>query len=147
MDTHDLARALVAASPSVCLATLDAEGFPVTRAMLNLRHPGQFPGLAAFFAGRDVLECFFTTNTSSAKIAQLAADNRASAYYSVPAEWRGLCVRGRLELVTDDATKRALWQAGWEMYYPGGVADPDYAVLRLAGDSAKGYHQLSKYEI
>lgn len=49
---------------------------------------------------------------------------------------------GEVEIVASREIKESLWQEGWEMYYPGGVSDPDYAILCLRPVCAKYYHQL-----
>ena len=50
---------------------------------------------------------------------------------------------GEMEIVTEGVEKEKVWQKGWEMYYPGGVHDPDHTVLRLRPKTAKYYHALS----
>ncbi len=147
MDAHtaeDLTRELMASSATAYLTTLDEQGFPQTRAMLNLRNGTQFPGLISFH-GKKGCEVYFTTNTSSIKIGRIKENNKASVYFCVPEEWRGICLAGVIELVTDHAVKKELWQKGWDMYYPGGIADPDYAVLRLKPVQATGYRQMEKF--
>ncbi len=38
---------------------------------------------------------------------------------------------GRMEVLTDRKSREMIWLEGDTMYYPGGVTDPDYCVLRL----------------
>ncbi|KUK27322.1 MAG: Uncharacterized protein XD60_0564 [Acetothermia bacterium 64_32] len=33
---------------------------------------------------------------------------------------------GEVEIVADPGIRNALWNAGWERYYPAGPDDPDY---------------------
>ncbi|MHB0876788.1 MAG: pyridoxamine 5'-phosphate oxidase family protein [Anaerolineae bacterium] len=130
------------------LATIDGEGYPHTRGMLNLWRAEQFPGLAAFFSGHhDDLAVYFTTNTSSAKVPQIRANGRVSVYYCLPGTYYGVTLLGVAEVVDDAAEKELLWQPGWEMYYPGGVTDPDYAVVRLRPAKARLYHGLRVVEV
>lgn len=125
------------------VTTLDVDGRPQSRAMFNLRNRAQFAGLAPFFtASAGGFETWFTTNTSSPKMRDLAGDGRASAYYCRPGDWRGLMLGGTMEVVEDPVAKAALWQEGWELYYPGGPQDPDFSVLRLRPTQVKYYHQL-----
>jgi general stress protein 26 len=56
-------------------------------------------------------------------------------------------VAGRLEIITDEALKIAIWQDAWTMYYPEGPEDPDYAVLSLVPAFIQGYHQFEQYRI
>ncbi len=130
------------------LTTIDANGYPETRAMLNLRNGSKYPRLKGFFGDHeDDLPVYYTTNASSPKVTRLRENPKACSYYSRPDEWRGLMVAGRLEIVRDDEIKTAIWQDAWTMYYPGGMGDPDYAVLRLLPEFIQGYHQFEQYHI
>jgi len=115
--------------------------------MLNLRRPGDYSGLVSRFREHEKdLMIFFTTNTSSEKVRQIMKNPLVSAYFCRSREWRGVNLSGRIELVEDPAVKLAFWQEGWSMYYPGGVEDPDYALLRLSPSLVTGYHKMERYE-
>jgi general stress protein 26 len=139
-------KKLIETSDAVYLTTMGENGFPETRAMLNLRNREQYPSLVTFFesVGGDFL-VYFTTNASSSKVTQIKKNPIVSAYYCRPKDWRGLMLNGSIEIVDDAAIKRALWQDSWTMYYPGdfGPSNPDYAVLRLRPRKMKGYQNLS----
>lgn len=142
-----LAVELMESVEAAFLTTIDGDGFPQTRAMLNLRNARNYPELIGLFSGhRDDFTVFFTTNTSSLKVAQIRANPAVSVYYCCPAEWRGLMLGGRIEIITAPDQKKALWQEGWEMYYPAGPDDPDYAILWLRPMVAKYYHQLNCFQ-
>jgi len=85
---------------------------------------------------------YFTTNTSSLKVAQLREAPKAVAYFCLPKEWCGLQVGGLLTLVEKREVEDAFWQENWEMYYPGGRDGGDYAILRLTPMFAEFYHQM-----
>ena len=134
---------LLETAEAAIVTTIDSEGFPQTRAMFNLRRAEQFTGLATLFKKhQDDFLVYFTTNTSSPKIAQIKTNPKVSVYYHKPSEFRGLMLSGEMEIVTDKTEKERVWQKGWEMYYPAGVHDPDHTVLRLLPMAAKYYHQL-----
>lgn len=142
-DLPALARQLMRIAEAVVLTTIDASGRPQTRAMLNLCNATVYPGLRSLMDEEGAgYGTWFTTNTSSRKMADLRANTAVSAYYCRPAEWRGLMLGGDMEIIDDPALKRRLWQPGWELYYPLGADDPDYAVLRLRPTLVKAYHQL-----
>jgi general stress protein 26 len=150
MDALSRSRAveLMEGSEAAYLATIGADGYPSIRAMLNLRNPNMYPRLAGIFKGhREDLLVYFTTNTSSGKVAQVMANPRVSVYYCIPGDWRGLMLVGDMEVVADAGVKHSLWQEEWSMYYPGGPGDPDYAILRLLPRLGKGYHQMSFYTL
>lgn len=135
---------LLETAETAIVTSIDAEGFPQTRAMFNLRRKEQFPGLAGLCKDQlNIFTVYFTTNTSSPKIAQIRSKPKVSVYYCKPGEFRGLMLSGEMESVTDGVEKEKVWQKGWEMYYPGGVHDPDHTVLRLRPKTAKYYHALS----
>ena len=146
MDNQEAARwslDLLETAEAAILTTIDEGGFPQTRAMFNLRRKEQFPGLTSVFKEHqsDYL-VYFTTNTSSPKVALIRKNPRISVYYYLPAEFRGLMLGGIAEIVTDRKEKEAVWQPGWERYYPKGVHDPDHTVLRILPVQVKYYHQL-----
>jgi len=129
-------------------STVDGNGFPFVRCMFNLRCAARFPGLVELFRGHDEdLAVYLGTNTSSAKVRQLRADNRAAVYYCEPERFRGLMLQGVVTAVEDEAFKKALWQPGWEMYYPQGPTDPDFTVLRLSPVRARGWWEGGPFDI
>ncbi|MBI5526549.1 MAG: pyridoxamine 5'-phosphate oxidase family protein [Deltaproteobacteria bacterium] len=143
-EANDRALDLLGRADAAYATTLDQRGRPQTRAMFNLRNKVQFPGLSGFFAthsGRFAV--FFTTNTSSPKVAELRSNPAVSVYYCAPKEFLGLMLGGDMEIVDDGATRNAIWQPEWSMYYPGGPDDPDHTVLRLIPSEAKLYCQFN----
>ncbi len=143
-EAKRLSLELMESAEAACLTTIDDHGFPQTRAMFNLRNQKQFPGLSRLLdAHRDDFLVYLTTNTSLPKVDQIRRNPKVSVYYYQPSNFRGLMLGGEIEIVTDPAVKEALWQEGWERYYPAGVTDPDYTVLRLRPIFAKYYQRLN----
>ena len=54
-------------------------------------------------------------------------------------DFRGAMLRGTMEVLTDSASKEMIWQEGDTMYYPEGVTDPDYCVLKFTATSGRFY--------
>lgn len=139
-----LGTRLMEEAEMACLTTVNEEGYPQSRAMLNLRNLKNYPDLKDFFvANGGDFTTYFTTNTSSKKLEQLLKNPKVSVYYCHPGSWRGLTLVGDIEVVNEIEIKKALWQPDWTMYYPGGAEDPDHTVLRLKPRSAAYYAQLS----
>jgi general stress protein 26 len=131
----------------VYLGTVDLDGRPRIRAVFNLRNAEHFPGLVPLFQGHDEdLLLLFTTNTSSSKVAEVRTNPAVAAYFSDPEESLGLMLAGDAEIVSDPGVKKALWQDGWERYYPGGYDDPDHTVFQLLPDVARGWNQRETFE-
>lgn len=143
MTGHDRAITLMSEAKAAVLTTIDEQGWPSTRAMLNLRNMETYPDLAPVFdSHQNDLLVYFTTNTSSGKVSQIKNNEKASVYYCDPLTWRGLMLGGVISVVSDPAIKEKIWQKDWTMYYPGGVFDPDYSILCLVPRVAKYYEYL-----
>jgi general stress protein 26 len=124
------------------LTTIDNNGFPSTRAMLNLRNKLQYPHLVELYkAESNPLTVYLTTNTSSAKIREIAKNRNACLYYCRPEAFHGILLQGTIEHVTDKAFKQKVWQDGWEIYYPKG--EEDYSVLRFVPFGLKTYSDFN----
>ena len=124
------------------LTTIGSDGYPHTRALFNLRNTDAFPRQAKVLAPHDrELRAYFSTNTSSTKVREIASNPRVAVYYCDPQHIHGLMLRGDIEAVEDRAIKEALWNDGWERYYPKGPGDPDYCVLCLRPSLASGWHR------
>lgn len=121
---------LIETSQICLLGTNSEEGFPNIKAMLNLRHEG-------------LKRVWFSTNTSSKKVQQLKKDRRACVYYVDEKNFRGLMLIGTVDILQDIESKKMLWSEGAEVYYPLGVEDPDYSVLRFTAQRGNYYHGLS----
>jgi general stress protein 26 len=122
--------ALINSSEICMLGTNGEEGFPNIKAMLNLKHEG-------------MKRIWFSTNTSSRRVAQLRQDNRACVYYVDEKEHKGLMLVGTMEILNDAKSRKMLWSKGAEVYYPLGVNDPDYTVLRFTTRWGNYYQGLS----
>lgn len=111
----------------VTLTYLDAEGYPVAKAMLA---PRQREGIRTFW---------LTTNTSSNKVACLRQNPKASLYWVDRRFFRGVSLCGTVEVLEDAQSKQLIWREGDTMYYPGGVTDPDYCVLKFTAVKGRYY--------
>lgn len=113
---------------SVCyIGSVDADGFPNIKAMLS---PREREGIKILY---------FTTNTSSQRVAQYRNNPKASVYFCDRRFYRGVMLTGTMEVLTDDDIRRRIWRDGDTLYYPGGVSDPDYCVLRFTAEQGRFY--------
>ena len=109
------------------ISSVDQEGFPWTKAMLK---PRKREGIKTFY---------FTTNTFSIRVAQYKANPKASIYFCDTKGFKGMMLRGTMEVLTDAASKEMIWRDGDEQYYPGGVTDPNYCVLKFTATDGRFY--------
>lgn len=113
------------------IASVDQEGFPNVKAMLP---PRKHEGIKVFY---------FTTNTSSMRVAQYRANPKACIYFCDRRFFRGAMLKGTMEVLEDQKSKEMIWREGDTMYYSKGVTDPDYCVLRFTAQSGRYYTNFS----
>jgi len=146
-EIRQLCLELMQFSENVYLATIGSDGFPYVRSVFNLRNSKKFPALTGLFSKHnDDFMVYLSTNTSSEKVSQIKANPSVSVYYCIPEKFRSLMLAGHMEFMDDMKIKKAIWQDGWEMYFPKGVKDPDYTVLRLFPQFARGWYENFAYE-
>jgi general stress protein 26 len=138
---------LIETAEAAYLTTIGEDGYPHTRAMLNLRNRTQYPKQVDLFAShQDDLMIYFSTNTSSRKLDQIRSNSKVCVYYCHPSQFRGLMLAGDIEIIDDSGVRKALWNDGWERYYPSGPDDPDHTALRLYPKLAQGWYESSRFE-
>ncbi len=81
---------------------------------------------------------WFATGTGSPKARQIAANPSVDVQYQVaPPDFVHVMVRGRAEIVTDEAEKKRVWDVidyDLAQFWPGGPTDPNYTLVRIAPD-------------
>lgn len=113
------------------ISSIDDDGFPNTKAMLP---PRKREGIKTFF---------FTTNTSSMRVAQYRENPKACIYFCDKRFFRGVMLKGTIEVLEDVESKEMIWQEGDTMYYPKGVTDSDYCVLKFTAQSGRYYSNFN----
>ena len=133
-------KVLIKQSELVFLSTVDCDGFPETRAMLNLRNEKMFPNLQQYF--KDGFVAYFSSNTASQKINDILDNSKASAYYVNPKSAEGLLLKGNIEIIKNNKLKKDFWQENWTAYYKykGGAEDPFYSLLKFTPTEYKYYN-------
>ena len=109
------------------ISSVDGDGFPNTKAMLP---PRKREGIRVFY---------FTTNTSSMRVAQYRTNPKACIYFCDKRFFRGIMLKGTMEVLEDAASKEMIWREGDTMYYSQGVTDPDYCVLKFTARTGRYY--------
>lgn len=109
------------------ISSIGDDGFPNTKAMLP---PRKHEGIKVFY---------FTTNTSSMRVSQYRENPKACLYFCDKRFYRGVMLKGFMEVLEDSDSKESIWQEGDTMYYPKGVTDPDYCVLKFTAESGRYY--------
>lgn len=128
-----MAAALTLANRSdiVMLGTNGDDGYPNVRAMIKMENEG-------------LKTIWFSTTTSSKRLAQLLGNSKACVYFVDFEQWRGLMLVGDVEALKDVESGQRLWRQGYEKYYPPGLKDPDYSVLRFTAGWGDYHHTSSR---
>ena len=114
------------------ICSIDKDNYPNVTAMLK---PRKRVGLKEFY---------FSTNTSSMRVKQYRNNPKASIYFYHKGliKYTGVLLKGKMEVLEDDKTKRSIWRRGDTMFYKKGVTDPDYCVLKFTAESGRFYEDL-----
>ena len=113
--------------PIAFISSVDNEGYPCTKAMLA---PRKREGIKTFY---------FTTNTFSLRVAHYKSNSKASIYFCDAKGFKGMMLRGTMEVLTDAKSKEMIWRDGDTQYYPAGVTDPNYCVLKFTATDGRFY--------
>ena len=116
------------------ISSVDENGYPNTKAMLA---PCKREGIKTFY---------WHTNSPSMRIKQYRNNSKACVYFYDKRFFRGVMLKGTMEVLEDAAAKEMIWREGDTMYYPGGVTDPDYCVLKFTAKSGRYYANFSSQD-
>ena len=116
----DLIANMADTLPIAFISSVDAEGYPCTKAMLS---PRVREGIKVFY---------FTTNTFSLRVAHYKANPKASIYFCDAEGFKGVMLRGTMEVLTDAASKELIWREGDTEY-------PNYCVLKFTATDGRFY--------
>ncbi|ADL52898.1 pyridoxamine 5'-phosphate oxidase family protein [Clostridium cellulovorans] len=112
------------------IGSVDDEGFPNIKAMLPPR------------MRQGIKYIYFSTNTSSMRVSQYINNPKACVYFYDKRFFRGVMLKGTMEVLQDAYSKQLIWRDGDELYYPEGVTDQDYCVLKFTTQSGRFYSKF-----
>ena len=101
------------------VGSVDGDDYPNVKAM---GAPRKREGIKYFW---------FSTNTSSLRVAQFRENPKACVYFMDRRFFRGVQLTGEMEVLEDAGSKEMIWLNGDERFYSEGVTDPDYCVLKF----------------
>ena len=113
----DLIAKMADTLPVTLISSVDEGGFPCTKAMLS---PRVREGIKVFYFN-------------------YKANPKASIYFCDAEGFKGMMLRGTMEVLTDAKSKEMIWRDGDTEYYPGGVTDPNYCVLKFTATDGRFY--------
>jgi len=101
------------------IGSVAEDGFPNMKAMGT---PRKRDGIKHFW---------YSTNTSSIRVAQFRENPKACIYCMDKRFFRGVQLIGTMEVLEDTKSKEMIWLDGDTRFYSEGVTDPDYCVLKF----------------
>lgn len=113
------------AGSKTIISSVDEEGYPNTKAMNGVR------------MRQGIRYLYFSTNTSSMRVRQYRQNPKACVYVFDARFFRGVMLKGSMEVLEDAASKAMIWRKGDTRYYAEGVSDPDYCVLRFTATGGR----------
>jgi general stress protein 26 len=123
---------LVESSRDAIVCSIDDDGYPNAKTMFRAKNEG-------------LKNFWFSTNTSAIRTSQWLERPKACIYFVDASDFHGLMLTGKMQVCTDDETKKAFWKEGDEIYYQLGPTDPDYCILHFTADKGNYYHGLQKH--
>lgn len=115
------AEELLAQCSHVTLASVNGEGFPRPVPMAKGRTSG-------------CNEVWMATGADSLKVAEFRQNPKAGLCYDHGGA--SVCLRGTVEIVTDDTIRSAMWQDWYINHFTEGPTDPNYLLLHFVGTEA-----------
>jgi general stress protein 26 len=109
------------------ISSVDENGYPNTKAMLA---PVKREGIRTFY---------WHTNSPSMRIKQYRNNPKACIYFYDKRFFRGVMLRGTMEVVDDKDVKAEIWKDGFSMYYNGGMDGGDFIILKFTAETGRYY--------
>jgi general stress protein 26 len=106
------------------MTTVSKDGWLHSRPMYTQRH--DFDGTLWFFVSKN-----------SVKVDEIANHPRVNISYAAPNDQRYVSVSGTAALVEDRAQAKKFWSPLYKAWFPGGLDDPELALLRIDVEHAE----------
>jgi len=113
------------------ISSVDEDGFPNTKAMLA---PCQREGIKTFF---------WHTNSPSMRIKQYKENPKACIYFYDKRFFRGVMLKGTMNVLDDEKTKKELWKDEYSIYYKGGRDGGDFIILKFTAETGRYYSNFN----
>ena len=109
------------------ISSVDEDGFPNTKAMLA---PVKREGIKTFY---------WHTNSPSMRVKQYRNNPKACIYFCDKRFYRGVMLKGKMEVIDDKDVKSEIWKEEFSMYYQGGKDGGDFILLKFTAQSGRYY--------
>jgi general stress protein 26 len=109
------------------ISSVDENGYPNTKAMLA---PVKREGIKTIY---------WHTNSPSMRIKQYRDNSKACIYFCDKRFFRGVMLKGIMEVVDDIKVKKEIWKDEFSVYYQGGMDGGDFIILKFTAETGRYY--------
>ena len=113
------------------ISSVDENGYPNTKAMLP---PVKREGIKTFY---------WHTNSPSMRIKHYRNNPKACIYFCDKRFFRGVMLKGTMEVLDDIKTKKEFWKDEFSIYYNGGAEDGDFIIIKFTAETGRYYGNFS----
>ncbi|MCL2320060.1 MAG: pyridoxamine 5'-phosphate oxidase family protein [Treponema sp.] len=113
------------------ISSVDENGFPNTKAMLP---PAKREGIKTFY---------WHTNSPSMRIKHYRNNPKACIYFYDKRFFRGVMLKGTMEVLEDKKIKKELWKEDYNIYYKGGMNGGDYIIIKFTAETGRYYSNFN----
>ena len=113
------------------ISSVDEDGFPNTKVMFP---PCKREGIKTFY---------WHTNSPSMRIKQYRNNPKACVYFYDKRFFRGVMLKGTMEVLEDKKIKKEIWKDEYSMYYKEGRDGGDFIIIRFTAESGRYYSNFS----
>ena len=83
----------------------------------------------------DVVDAYLVTDINSLKVDEINLNPQAALTFQSDSKFAS--VRGEVALLSDQQLIEKLWKPAWKVYFPGGKADPNIALLKFTAQDGE----------
>ncbi len=109
------------------ISSVDENGYPNTKAMLA---PVKREGIKTIY---------WHTNSPSMRVRQYRNYPKACVYFCDKCFFRGVMLKGTMEVVDDIDVKKEIWKDEFSTYYQGGMDGGDFIILKFTAEMGRYY--------
>ena len=73
------------------------------------------------------------------RVNQYRANPKACVYFCDKRIFRGVMLKGHMEVLEDQATKKEIWKDTYSMYYKDGMDGGDFIIIKFTAETGRYY--------
>jgi general stress protein 26 len=86
---------------------------------------------------------YWHTNSPSMRIKQYRNNPKACIYFYDKRFFRGVMLKGKMEVVDDKKIKKEIWKDEYTVYYKDGMDGGDFIILKFMAETGRYYSNFN----